>query len=154
MNTTINTTLRTAFTVDVDDLDTEQRDELKKVIDSALRRIVDPERDDLVLGWTRTTLESALSRLERDGARAQAETIREALRNGGYVTRATVYKIGHYPKGRTLRGFTRPVNRTVLSMRDSGEVPADAVDLLTPSYQDGPVADGFQTQADLAQFLR
>lgn len=152
--TSITTTLRTVFTIDVEALNDDRRDQLRKVIDSALRRFAEPDGDDLVLGWTRTSLQSALERLEREGNGAQAEAIRAALRNDGYVTRAQIYKIAHYKKDRTLRGFTRPTNRTVLAMRNAGELPPDAIDLLMPSYQDGPVADGFRVPAELAQLLQ
>lgn len=154
MNSPKVAAVRTILTVDVEDLDEERRGQLKHVIDSALRRMADPDGDDLVVGWTGTTIEMALRRLEDDGSRAQADVIREAFANGGYVTRDRVYKLAHYKKPRTVRGFTRPVSRIVAGMRDAGEVPGEAVDLLTSSYQDGPVADGFYVPAELVSLVR
>jgi hypothetical protein len=83
----------------------------------------------------------------------RARTIRQALKNGGAITRAEVYKIGKYDKDRMLRGFTRPANRIVARMRAAGEVPASAVDLLEPMYNNGVQADGFRVPPELADLL-
>lgn len=142
------------MTIDLEGLDDAQQVELAKVVDSAVRRLLDPDGEELVLGWTRSTIELALKYLEEDGAWVQAATIREALQHDGYLTRDRVFKLGKYTKGRTLRGFSRPVNRIVEDMRENGEIPVDAVDLLGTSYQDGPTADGFRVPSELAQLVR
>lgn len=142
-----------ALTIDVTDLDDDQRRTLEELVHHVLQRVLSPDEGDEVAGWTTTTLAAALDRLDRDGARVQAQTIREALQRGGYITRKRVYSIGRFPEDRSLRGFTRPVNRIVAAMRDSGEIPDHAVDLLTSSYQNGVSADGFQVDPALASLL-
>lgn len=145
--------VRSTLTVDVDDLTHEQRERLTTLIEDAIQRVVHPEDEPMIHGWTRSTLTAALDRLRTNNANVQEAVIREALRHGGYVTRDRVYRIGKYPKERMLRGFTRPTNRIVAEMKEAGVIPQDAVDLLASSYQDGVQADGFTVNAGLASLL-
>lgn len=145
--------VRPTLSIDVADLTHAQQTQLSELVNDALHRVLHPEDEEVILGWTRSAFTAALSRLERDNGRVQADVIREALKHGGYVTRERVYRIGRYPKDRMLRGFTRPTNRIAESMRRSGEIAADAVDILSTSFQDGVQADGFQVDAALARFL-
>ncbi|MGE3961051.1 MAG: hypothetical protein AB7F65_05155 [Dehalococcoidia bacterium] len=124
--------------------------EIKRMV-SAYGGYVEDEAS--VLGWTSRTLAEALTRLERENGWVQADVIRQALANGGIVTRAQVYKIGGYPKSRQLRGFTRPVDRVVTAMQEEGLVPRDAADLIQTMYTSGPVADGFRVPSELAALL-
>ncbi|MGL5824637.1 MAG: hypothetical protein ACRCYU_07350 [Nocardioides sp.] len=142
-----------SLTVDISDMTPEQQLQLEEQVERAVHRVLHPEDEEYILGWTPTTLTIALARLERDSGRVQAMVIREALRHNGYITRDRVYRIGQYPKDRMLRGFTRPVNRIVNSMKQAGEIPSDAAEILSPSYQDGVQADGFQVDAALATLL-
>lgn len=59
-----------------------------------------------------------------------------AARQGGVVARDEVYELGDYDPERSLKGFTRPVNRICQELRDSEVVPADAPDLLVPDYDE------------------
>ena len=43
-------------------------------------------------------------------------------------------KICGYDSSRSLKGFTRPVNRVTLALRDSGDLPEEADELLEPLY--------------------
>ena len=138
--------------VDLADLDEEQQMRLRDGVSELLRRIVAGDVDE-VAGWTREALEEAFARLERDGAHVQAATIQEALRHNGYVTRARVYKIGRYAKTRSLRGFTRPINRITTDLKAEGWISDGAANLLAPSFQNGVEADGFSVDARLAALL-
>ena len=60
--------------------------------------------------------------------------ITRAIENGGSVTREETYELGGYEPTRSLKGFTRPVNRATLALRDSGDLPEDAEELLGPIY--------------------
>lgn len=93
-------------------------------------------------GWTRDLLDQALDSLTSSGAPVQAKAVRRAATNGGTVTRAEVYELGRYSPKRKLRGFTRPTNRVTQSMRDRGELPEDADELLVTQYD--PNAKGYQ----------
>lgn len=140
--------------VDLSDLDDAQQVRLREGVEDLLRQVISgDDADEVVAGWTAGALEEAFARLERDGAHVQATAIREALRNNGYITRKRVYKIGRYPEDRTLRGFTRPVNRIVTEMKTEGAILDSAADLLTSSFQNGVVADGFSVDARLGALL-
>lgn len=136
--------------IDVGELDEEQQARLTKGVEELLRRVLHPENEREEAGWTASALDEALHRLDEDGAWVQAAVIRKALETGGHVTRDRVFKIGHYPKGRSLRGFTKPVSRIVGEMRYEGLVPEEAAELLVSSYQDGVKADGFKIPPMLA----
>lgn len=139
--------------VDLSDLDEAQQESLRDGVDNLLRQVMAGDAVEVVAGWTAEALEEAFARLERDGAHVQAAVIQEALNHHGYITRERVYKIARFPKGRSLRGFTRPTNRIVGDMKSEGWIPDDAADLLTSSFQNGVVADGFSIDARLGVLL-
>lgn len=138
--------------VDLSDLDEKQQLRVKDGVESLLRQVISGDIAE-VAGWTEEALLEAFARLERDGAHVQVATIREALSQKGYVTRDRVYKIGRFPKDRSLRGFTRPINRIVADLKEEGWIPETATDLLSSSYQNGAVADGFSVDARLGDLL-
>jgi hypothetical protein len=145
------TTPRLTLSVDVTDLSDENRLLFTEQVTDLLSNYLDSdekEAESTVLGWTRATLDEALSELDRDGSWVQAGVIRRALQNGGTATRDEVYEIGKYDQTRMLRGFTRPVNRIVSRMRAKGVIPASAVDLLKPIYE-GVQAIGFSVPTEL-----
>lgn len=85
-------------------------------------------------GWTVTRRTLLVSRLTAASATVVAQSFTAALAAGGYVTRDQVYKIGNYPANRSLKGFTRPINRIVAEMQASGEIPSNAVNPFVPAY--------------------
>jgi hypothetical protein len=108
-------------------------------------------------GWTARELNSLLRKLVII-APVQEATIRLAGQQGGYVSREDVYRLGEYEPNRQLKGFTRPVNRLVQDLRDSGELPDDAADALSPVYETmsygfGRV-DGFRIPEELVGLLQ
>lgn len=145
--------VKATLTVDVSDLTPEQCQRLTEEVERVVQRVMHPEDEEVIGGWTTTTLEEALNRLRRGQADVQARVIREALKHDGYLTRDSVFRIGKYDPNRMLRGFTRPTNRVVKEMKDSGVIPQDAVNLLSPSYQDSGTADGFRVPHALASLL-
>ncbi|MFE3722312.1 hypothetical protein [Streptomyces cyaneofuscatus] len=144
--------LRLSLDVDVTGLTDEQRRQFTEAVIDLLDKFRNEEEEPTTLGWTATTLEEALTRLDRDGGWVQAGAIRRALVNGGIVSRAEIYEIGNYEPDRMLRGFTRPTNRIVESMRAAGRIPASAVSLLEPVYV-GVTAESFKVPAELASLL-
>lgn len=108
-------------------------------------------------GWTAEAMETLLRRLNYE-APVQEATIRFAAQNGGFVSRDDVYRIGEYEPSRQLKGFTRPVNRIVQELRDSGEVGEEALDVLVPVYDEGKHGfgwvDGFRVPAGIIGTLR
>ena len=60
-----------------------------------------------------------------------------AQQPNGRLPRALVYELGEYEDGRTLRGFTRPVNRITRQLQREGLVAADVAPALEPVYEQG-----------------
>jgi hypothetical protein len=67
-------------------------------------------------------------------AEVQMEAVRRAILNGGSIVRSEVYELGGYPEDRQLKGFTRPANRATQALRDSGDLPDEADELLEAIY--------------------
>jgi hypothetical protein len=85
-------------------------------------------------GWNRDAYTDIIGKL-LSRHHVQLAVIFEAIKNGtGYVSRDKVYEIGNYPEHRSLKGFTRPVNRLTAEATEAGLLPEDADDLLTPDY--------------------
>ena len=145
---------RTVLHIELDDLTQGQRHELTDAIAKILQdlRRGGPS-EQMVRGWTRLSLREALTRLEREGGWVQARCIEWALSHGGTVPRDEVYRIGNYSAKRMLRGWTRPANRIVSTMRAAGAIPATAADLLEPIYDNDVKAGGFRVPVELAVLL-
>lgn len=98
-----------------------------------------PTVDDTTVidGWTRALAAEFLDRLRRDGGPTQAEVITAAAVAGGRIDRASVYAVaGWDPEARSLKGFTRPVNRIMHQMRTEGLLPEDAPRPIEPLYME------------------
>lgn len=93
-------------------------------------------------GWTEEAYMKAVTRL-LSKHHVQVGAIFEAAKTGNtFVSREKVYEIGAYPKSRSLKGFTRPVNRVQQDLVDEGLLPDDAADLLETAYD--PSIAGYQ----------
>lgn len=109
-------------------------------------------------GWTLDLYTEAMTGLlSRYGVQAQA--INQAIKSGtGFVSREEVYQIGGYPASRSLKGFTRPVNRIAERLTESGKLPEDAEDLLVPDYDTTlkgyQRARGFRVPMEIVKILR
>lgn len=120
-------------------------------------RLEEPEvPDDTPTGWTREALDLLLRRLAVQ-APVQEATIRFAAEQGGFIGRDDVYRLGEYEPTRQLKGFTRPVNRIVQELRDSGDIPEGAADVMAPVYDQGTHgfgwADGFRVLNEVVALL-
>lgn len=102
-------------------------------------------------GWTATTVWGVLRSLVDTGWSAQASAIRAAAENGGFVPREAVYRIAGYSSDRSLRGFTRPVNRMTALFQDLGILGDSVPPLLEASYGEESYgsAIGFVIPADV-----
>lgn len=106
-------------------------------------------------GWTQEAYHEVIKRLLRRN-HVQVAVIFEAIKNGtGYVSRDRVYELGNYPDTRSLKGFTRPVNRVTAEVVEAGLLEDDADELLTPDYTDGVTgyqrAKGFRVPAEIVK---
>jgi hypothetical protein len=100
-----------------------------------------PDDDPEASGWNQEAYLDVIVKL-LDHHNVQVAVIFEAIKNGtGYVTRERVYELGNYKADRSLKGFTRPVNRFTADAVEAGLLPEDADDLLAPDYD--PNIKGF-----------
>lgn len=110
-----------------------------------------PEADEP--RWTAEGLAELLDRLDDEGP-VQAEVIRAAARQpDGRLPRALVYELGAYEAGRTLRGFTRPVNRITRQLQREGLVAPSVAPALEAIYEYGVQATYLAVPADVQVLL-
>jgi hypothetical protein len=103
--------------------------------------------------WNAKGLAALLQRLD-DKHPVQAMVIRVAgTRPNGQVPRALVYELGGYEEGRTLRGFTRPVNRITRQIQQQGLVPLGVTPALETVYEHGVQATYFAVPPDVQRIL-
>lgn len=106
--------------------------------------------------WSEAAVHQLMARLDSE-APVQAEAIRRAAMEGGFVAREDIYDLGGYEETRTLRGFTRPANRIAQELRDRGLVPDTAPDPLEAVYDptfSWVLARGFRIPPQLADVLQ
>lgn len=150
--------LRTQFTIDVTELTEDDRAALARVVASFFTQLSAPADGPEPSSWTLPLYENALHQLAAGRALVQIAAIKRAIANGGSISRAEVYELGHYEASRSLKGFTRPVNRIVNAMIEAGTLPEDAEELLTPDY-DADVsgyqrARGFAVPPEIVRLAR
>lgn len=103
--------------------------------------------------WTLIGLNELLDRLDEE-QRVQAAVIRAAAQQpDGQLPRALVYELGEYEEGRTLRGFTRPVNRITRQLQSEGLVAADVAPALGSIYEQGVQATHLAVPPDVRKLL-
>ncbi len=152
------TTTRVVISTDVTDWPSHRRDELVKTIQAFEARFTGPDlgADVESTGWTLEAYHEAMEALLRSHP-TQATVINEAIRNGGTIDRAQVYSLAGYPESRSLKGFTRPVNRIMGQLIESGSLPEEAEDLLEPIYdlavKSFQRTQGFRVPAELVKIL-
>lgn len=142
----------TSVTVDISNWSTAARVELIELI-GRLERQPDGHRAGVEAGrqmpeevepsgWNQEAYMDVLTKL-LSRHHVQVAVIFDAIKNGtGYVTRERVYELGNYPQTRSLKGFTRPVNRMTAEAVEAGLLPEEADELLSPDYD--PNVSGFQ----------
>jgi hypothetical protein len=139
----------TSITVNMTDWPTPARIELVELIGNIEARLAGDQPTPDVLpeevepsGWNQEAYHDVIKKL-LSRHHVQVAVIFEAIKNGtGYVTREKVYELGNYQPERSLKGFTRPVNRLTAEAVEAGLLPEDAEDLLSPDYD--PNVRGFQ----------
>jgi hypothetical protein len=128
------------------------REESVQDIDRVDKFLSEPQETLPQGGWNAESLHRWLKQLELE-APVQAAAIGVAARQNGFVSRDQVYAIGKYPEGRSLKGFTRQINRITDLYRDQGFVPENAVDIVWAVYnEDSPEAGqaaGFRLHNDV-----
>lgn len=154
---------RLVISVDVTDWSKDQRSKLLTGIAdleagaAAEEPIASGLEDVDATGWTLEAYHEAMAGLLGKYF-VQANVINEAIKTGdGYINRETVYALGSYTPTRSLKGFTRPVNRIVENLVEAGKLPEDAEDLLAPVYDPNikgyQRARGFQVPLEVVKIL-
>lgn len=109
------------------------------------------------IGWTAESIRYLLGLLARN-APVQEAVIRFAAKRDGFVSREEVFEIGDYEPGRQLKGFTRPVNRMTQQLKDLGQLPDSALDVLSAVYDQSSdafgQAIGFRVPEELLKLIR
>lgn len=139
----------TSISVNMSTWPTPARIELIELIGNIEARLAGDQPSSDVLpeevepsGWNQEAYVDVIKKL-LSRHHVQVAVIFEAIKNGtGYVTREKVYELGNYQPERSLKGFTRPVNRLTAEAVEAGLLPEDADDLLSPDYD--PNVRGFQ----------
>lgn len=111
-------------------------DTLTEARPASLPDVVEPS------GWDKESYTHVIAKLLARH-HVQVAVIFEAIKTGtGYVPRHRVYELGGYDADRSLKGFTRPVNRFTADAVEAGLLPEDTDDLLAPDYD--PAVSGYQ----------
>ena len=83
----------------------------------------------------------------------QAEVVKEAIGNGGRISRARVYELDNRDESQMLRGFTRPVKRVTAELQAKGDVPYGVVALLHAVYETGVKSSHFAVPQEVVALL-
>ena len=102
--------------------------------------------------WTADAARAVLKELDVQG-HIQAEVIKEAIRNGGRISRARVYELDNRDENQMLRGFTRPVKRVTAELQVRGYVPYGVVALLDAVYETGVKSSHFAVPLEVVELL-
>lgn len=103
--------------------------------------------------WTRIALQAVMDTLEENGY-TQAAVIREAIENGGNITRERVYKLDGRDEKQMLRAFTRPVSRVTSELQEDGKVPYGVIPLLRAVYETGVKTSHFSVPQEVVDIVR
>lgn len=125
------------------------------VIDLEQLRETEAVTGDSDSGWNVDSINLFLARLSARYP-AQTKTILKAVRNGGFVDRATVYSLAGYPEERKLIGFTRPIGTVARELHDEGLLSGEEPFLLQTVYgadTDPSWAAGFRVPDEVIPLL-
>ncbi|OIJ88133.1 hypothetical protein BIV25_37115 [Streptomyces sp. MUSC 14] len=130
-----NAAPRELITVDVTGYSPHQKQVILQAISEAQANLDAAIPEDVeASGWTKNAYDQAIVMMAGSRAEVQIKVVKRAIANGGSITRSEVYELGGYPADRQLKGFTRPANRATQTLRDRGELPDEADELLEPIY--------------------
>lgn len=106
-------------------------------------------------GWTTDALQELFDRLTYENYEDRVAVIKYAAEMDGVADAKSVYDICHYPSGRSLRGFTKPVTRIAGLLRNLGKIPESAVQVLKAEYDADPGgrASGFSVHPLLVPLI-
>lgn len=115
-----------------------------------IERVRDEEPEHVP--WTADGAGAVLKELDAQG-HTQADVIREAVKNGGRISRARVYELDNRDESQMLRGFTRPVKRVTAELQAKGHVPYGVAALLDAVYETGVKSSHFAVPQEVVELL-
>jgi hypothetical protein len=113
-----------------------------------IERVRDEEPE--IVPWTLDSVRMVLRELDAQGY-VQAQVIREAIGDGGRISRARVYELDNRDASQMLRGFTRPVTRVTTELQAKGAVPYGLPPLLGAGYESGVKSSHFTVPQEVVQ---
>ncbi|MBB4661988.1 PIN-like domain-containing protein [Conexibacter arvalis] len=114
-------------------LDVEVHEESVENAERVDRLLAGEERASSGDGWTIDALDELFDRLAAEGG-PHVEVVARAAASDGFVSRDEVYEIAGFDRSRSLRGFTRPLNRLRQCLVEERAIPASSCDLLRAEY--------------------
>lgn len=115
--------------------------------------IEDANRGTELVPWPADGVVELLRRLDSEG-REQADVIRAAAVNGGWVSRDEVYELCGFPEDRMLRGFTRPARRITADLQSEGLVSTAVAPAIEAHYPTGVRTAGFAIPQEMVGVLQ
>ena len=103
--------------------------------------------------WNADAVRAVLRKLEAEGC-IQASVIKEAIKNGGQISRERVYKLDNRDPQQMLRGFTRPATRITADLQDEGIVPYGVLPILGAVYEAGVKSSHFAVPAEVVALMQ
>lgn len=100
-------------------------------------------------GWTADAARILMGELESYHP-AQFAAVRRAFQNGGSISRDEIYAVAGFDLSRSLRGFTRPIDRITRLLIDSEVLPYAVNSALTPFYDSALTGNNRAVRFDLA----
>lgn len=114
-------------------------------------------RDAISTGWTREHVDLLRENLKQRGKTVQLDAFDAAVKNGGFVSRDEVYRIGGYLPSRKLNNWTAPINNFSESLVATHGLPDDAAWPIETEYGEGSgyrPAIGFTVAPEIVKLLR
>ncbi len=108
-------------------------------------------------GWTREHVELLRDHLKQRGKTVQLDAFDAAVRNGGFVSRDEVYRLGGYQPSRKLNNWTAPINNFSETLVQTHGLPEDAAWPIVTEYGEGSgyrPAIGFSVAPEIVKLLR
>lgn len=103
-------------------------------------------------GWTMEAAIELIGRLDAEGA-IQAKLIRQAVSNGGLISRDEIYTLAGFGPWRTLRGLSRPSSRIRADLVYEGLLAEQAGEPFNPVGAGGQAA-AFEVDPEIVRLLR
>ncbi|MGV9860968.1 hypothetical protein ACWDTD_20285 [Gordonia sp. NPDC003425] len=138
-----------SLTLDVADLTPEQVADILRFVASLREAEIDERevddgswRDAVSTGWTLDHVTLLREHLEERGKDVQLAAFDLAIKQGGFVSRASVYRLGGYDDSRRLNNWTAPFVVAADWLEDEHGLPHDT-DYPVSTFYD-PGVKGFQ----------